>query len=143
MIFGKKSLEKLATCHPDLQKIMTRAINTTDVDFGISEGYRPLYRQKQLYEAGLSKIDGIKNKGMHNYEPSFAVDIYAYYDGKAKYNSHHLCYLAGFIMKIASELLEAGEITHGLRWGGNWDGDGKILLDQSFDDMPHFELTGF
>ena len=33
-----------------------------------------------------------------------------------------------------------GKITHKLRWGGNWNGDGLIVEGQSLVDLPHFEL---
>lgn len=139
--FSNKSLERLNTCHPDLVIIMKRAIEVSNIDFGISEGYRTGARQKELYDKGLSKIDGLSRKGKHNYTPSLAVDIYAYYNGSASYDVEHLSYLAGLIHGISEVLFAEGRITHKIRWGGNWDMDGIILLDQSFDDRPHFELV--
>ena len=138
--FGKNSKEKLSTCHVDLQLIMNTVINITDVDFGISEGNRSLAKQHQYFVEGKSKIDGIVRKGKHNYLPSLAVDIYPYFDGGAKWDNEHLSYLAGIIHAVAEMLYAQGKISHKIRWGGNWDMDGVILLDQSFDDRPHFEL---
>ena len=46
----------------------------------------------------------------------------------------------GHINGVAEMLYKQGGITHKLRWGGNWDMDGEILIDQSFDDRPHVEL---
>ncbi|GAF68680.1 unnamed protein product, partial [marine sediment metagenome] len=118
----------------------------TPVDFGISEGHRSLERQKELYDQGKSKIDGINKKGKHNYSPSLAIDLYAYHPDievrkKLAYDVPTLCIIAGVIISCADELKAKGDIKHSIRWGGNWDNDGVILYDQSFDDLPHFELV--
>lgn len=141
MKFSRKSKEKLKTCDSDLQKIMNRVIEISNVDFGISEGHRSLERQFELFEQGKSKIDGVNKKGKHNYSPSQAVDIYAYYDGKARYDISHMSYLAGLVIAVAEEMYNNYQVTKKIRWGGNWDSDGKILIDQNFDDTPHFELV--
>jgi len=143
--FGNRSKEKLNTCHSDLQKIMNLSISRSVVDFGVSEGHRSLKRQKKLYDEGKSKIDGISRKGKHNYKPSLAVDIYTYHPDlatrrKIAYSKEHLSYIAGIIQGCARELYEEGQVSHIIRWGANWDSDGIIALDHSFDDYPHFEL---
>lgn len=144
--FGNGSSQKLNTCHQDLIKIHRLAISRSRIDYGISEGHRSLERQKLLFDQGRSKIDGINKKGKHNFEPSLATDIYIYHPvleirQKLAYDLGSLCYIAGLIMCCTAELLEKGEITHTIRWGGNWNKDGVILQDQSFDDLPHFELV--
>lgn len=138
--FGNTSLERLSTCHNDIQIIMKKAIEKSTIDFGIAEGERSVERQKELFDAGLSKIDGVTRKGKHNYSPSLAVDIYPFIKGAAVWDNETLSFLAGFIHGIAAQLLEEGKISHRLRWGGNFDMDGEIL-EQSFDDRPHFELV--
>ena len=143
--FGSRSQSKLNTCHEDLNKIMTLAISRSDIDFGISEGHRTLERQYQLFLEGKSKIDGLDKKGKHNLHPSEAVDIYVYHTNrevqrKLIYDKKHLAYIGGIIQTCAKELLAKGEVTHIIRWGANWDSDGVIDYDQSFDDFPHFEL---
>ena len=145
--FGNSSKTKLETCHEDLQTVLHLAISRSRIDFGITEGHRSLERQKQLFNEGRSKIDGVKKKGKHNSNPSMAADIYIYHPdpdtrSKLAYDKPSLCYIAGVVISCAGELLEKGEITHTIRWGGNWDKDGVILQDQSFDDLPHFELVG-
>jgi peptidoglycan L-alanyl-D-glutamate endopeptidase CwlK len=110
------------------------------VDFGISEGHRTKLLQLEYYQAGKSKCDGIHTISNHNYMPSLALDFYAFVGGKACYHPETLTYLAGLFHGVAEMLLAQGEITHRLRWGGNWDQDGEILMDQVFDDRPHIEL---
>jgi len=143
--FGKRSAEKLQTCHKDLQVIMNLSLSRSKIDFGISEGYRTTGRQKELFDQGKSKIDGINKLGKHNLSPSEAVDIYTYHSdkktrSKIAYDKSHLSYISGIIDSCVLELLEKGDITHKIRWGANWDSDGIIDFDQSFDDFPHFEL---
>ena len=143
--FGKRSKENLKTCHEDLQKIFNLAISRSKVDFGISEGHRSVERQNQLFLEGKSKIDGITKLGKHNLDPSEAVDIYGYHPDletrrKLAYDKVTLSYIGGIVDACASELFEKGETTHIIRWGANWDSDGIIDYDQSFDDYPHFEL---
>lgn len=140
MKFGNTSQERLKTCHVDLQVIANTAIEVTKIDFGIAEGARSVERQKQLFDEGKSKIDGVTRKGKHNYTPSLAFDLYAFVNGKASWDREHLTYLGGMINGIAELLYQQGKITHQLRWGGNWDSDGVIISDQTFIDLPHFEL---
>ena len=138
--FSPTSARRLGTCHPDIQLIMTTSIQTSRIDFGIAEGHRSVEDQLRYFNEGKSRIDGINKKGKHNYSPSLAVDIYAYYNGAAQWDKETLCYLAGHIIATADQLYGEGKVTHKIRWGGNWDQDSVIVHDQTFDDLPHFEL---
>jgi peptidoglycan L-alanyl-D-glutamate endopeptidase CwlK len=119
---------------------MNVAITVCPIDFGIAEGHRSVELQNKYFKEGKSKIDGINRKGKHNYEPSMAADIYLFINGKASWDKEGLSYVMGHINAVAELLYQQGQISHKLRWGGNWDMDGEILLDQSFDDRPHIEL---
>ena len=140
MTFSKRSISKLATCHKDLQLVMETAIEVSRVDFGVSEGHRSIVRQLELFNEGFSQKDGIVNLSNHNYTPSRAADIFGWVNGRLTYKLDVMCYLAGLIEGISEVLYNEGRINHKIRWGGNWDMDGEILTDQSFDDTPHFEL---
>jgi peptidoglycan L-alanyl-D-glutamate endopeptidase CwlK len=142
---GKRSRQLLSECHPDFFKIVEMALKVSEVDFGISEGYRSPERQKQLFVEGKSKIDGVRQKGMHNMKPSLAIDIFAYHPDpatrqKIAFDYNTLSYLAGVLQTCAKILYYQGDIQHTLRWGGNWDRDGIIIKDQTFQDLVHFEL---
>lgn len=132
--FSKTSQDRLDTCHFSLRLLMNLALSRSPVDFGIAEGHRSLEMQKQLFDEGKSKIDGIKKKGKHNLNPSQAVDIYAWVSRKASWDPKTLCIIAGVIYCCAKEL------GIRIRWGGNWDMDGEIITDQGFVDLPHIEL---
>lgn len=152
--FGNVSKQRLSTCHIDIQKVLNLALSRSCVDFGVSEGYRPIEKQQEYYAIGrtvdinkptITNIDGINKKGNHNYLPSRAVDIYIYHPDpeirkKIAFDPVHLGYIAGLIESCSKELLEKGETTHEIRWGNNWDRDGVIAYDQNLDDAPHFEI---
>jgi len=142
MEFSKTSKERLNTCHIDLQLIFLEAISVTRIDFGIAEGHRSVEDQQKYFKEGKSRVDGIKIKGKHNYSPSLAVDFYGFVNGRATWEKDTLIYLAGLFIGISEILYKQDKISHKLRWGGNWDKDGIILKDQSFDDLPHVELYG-
>ena len=139
-LLSQRSKEALGSCHLDLQRIATEALARTQVDFAIIEGHRSIDRQQLLYQAGKSKIDGLTRKGKHNHTPSLAFDLCAIVQGKASWRECYLAYLGGVLTATAAELFARGELQHQLRWGGNWDQDGEIITDQSFIDLPHFEL---
>lgn len=142
--FGNKSDKKLNTCHADLQLIMRTAIALSRMDFGIAEGKRSDATQAKYFAEGKSKCDGVTSKSKHQVTRSqpkaMATDVFPYVNGKADYSMETLSYLAGHIVAVSEMLYSFGRISHVVRWGGNWDGDGEILTDQEFDDRPHFEL---
>ena len=141
-----RSLERLSTCHIDLELIMKFSLEYSMVDFGIAEGHRTVERQQELFNTilpngnRLTKIDGVTRMGKHNYTPSMAVDTFAWVNGASSYNYETLCYIAGVITATAKILHTQKVIDHLIRWGGNWDGDGEIITDQGFQDLVHFEL---
>ena len=136
--FGKKSRSRLETAHIDLQTLFNEVIK--NYDCSILEGYRSIERQKALFDAGKSKIDGIHKRGKHNLTPSHAVDVVpwpiSWTDTKRFY------YFAGYVLAISDMLLKNGEIAHQVRWGGNWAGKNtrRDLNRQKFNDLVHFEL---
>ena len=137
MKFSNTSNKRLNTCHEDLQIIARKALSLGLVDFGIAEGERTLERQKQLVKEGKSKTLNSK----HVNSPSMAFDVYGWINGKGStYKPEHIIFIAGIILAVALDLKAKGEITHSVRWGGNWDRDGEVVTDQSFDDLVHFEL---
>lgn len=126
--FGKKSLEKLQTCHPDIQKICNELIKMMDVT--VLEGVRSQERQAELVAQGKSKTMNSKHlKQADGF--SHAVDLAPYpidwEDGK------RFMYMQGMIRGIAQQMgIE-------IRSGVDWDSDGQVK-DHSFSDGPHFEL---
>jgi len=137
--FGKRSKAVLEGVHADLQAIHWEVIRY--YDHSVYERYRDLERQWKLFQEGKSKIDGIRKRGKHNYFPSLATDSAPYpidFADRLKAKARFYQF-SGYMFAVAKRLLEEGKISHRLRWGGDWDSD-KDFEDQSFDDLPHFEL---
>lgn len=128
--FGKGSLEKLNTVHPDLKLVMQEVIKLTPIDFGITEGIRSLERAEQLKADGLSKV-GSKSKHCQGK----AVDIVCYDNGKVTWDLDFYEAVAQVVGEV-SELLDIS-----IRWGGSWQTGNFILnRDMKFIDAVHFEL---
>lgn len=128
--FGKGSLEKLNTVHPDLKLVMQEVIKLTPIDFGITEGIRSLERAEQLKSDGLSKV-GSKSKHCQGK----AVDIVCYDNGKVTWDLDFYEAVAQVVGEV-SELLDIP-----IRWGGSWQTGNFILnRDMKFIDAVHFEL---
>ena len=125
--FGRKSRERLSSCNDELQKIFNEVIK--HVDCSVLEGHRSKDRQNKLYEEGKTKVK--YPNGRHNRQPSSAVDVTPYpVDWKDR---ERQTLFAGFVIGVASQM------GIKLRWGGDWDQDFQVV-DNRFDDFPHFEL---
>lgn len=137
--FSKTSLDRLASCHPDLQRVLKEAIK--HVDFTVLEGVRPKARQDALFAKGLSKVkwpNGKHNRmkraqgGGYDYDRSDAVDVAPYpVDWK---NLQRFRDLAKFVMGIAAGM----GVT--LRWGGTWSTN-PFDKEARFYDAVHFEMV--
>ncbi|ENW8874277.1 hypothetical protein ACFMRQ_005082, partial [Escherichia coli] len=53
--FSRRSEKNLEGVKPQLVAVVRRALELTEVDFGITEGLRSKYRQKQLVAEGKSQ----------------------------------------------------------------------------------------
>jgi len=148
--FGKRSSNNLVTCHQDIQLILKEVIKY--YDFSVISGIRTTEEQHALFKDGKSKLDGINKKSKHQGRlnddgdiVSFAVDIMPYKKGSNAFSGNEkdlarFYFIMGLVKATAMRLLEEGVITHGIRFGLDWDGD-DIYDDQNFDDLPHFELV--
>ena len=72
--FGKRSLDNIAQCHPDLQKIARELIKEMDV--AVICGHRGEKAQNEAFAKGTSKLRYPKSK--HNKTPSLAMDVCPY-----------------------------------------------------------------
>jgi len=156
---GKHSKEKYETLHSDLRRIIDRALIYSNVDFGISHGYRLPEEQFELFKQGrkkkynkwtvidkskvITQLDGYEKLSKHNQDPSEAFDFFAWVPGKKElmYDKSNLVYLASMFLTIGADLYNRGEIEYKVRSGLNWDMDGEIITDQNFIDMCHLELV--
>ena len=125
--FSVKSQRILSTCDPRLQEICNEVIKFFDIT--ILSGHRGKQEQDRLVNEGKSKLEFPASK--HNLSPSLAVDIAPYPVNWSDTGRFKL--LAGIMFGIASQK------GIKLRWGGDWNGNWDFK-DQTFNDLPHFEI---
>ena len=118
-VLSKKSLDRLTGVHPDLVRIVKRAIEITTVDFAVLEGVRSKSRQEQLVKAGASQTMNSRHITGH------AVDLGAYVSGSVRWDWPLYSKIADAVKQAAAELGVP------IEWGGDW---------RTFKDGPHFQL---
>lgn len=116
---GERSLQRLKGVHPDLVRVVQRAIEITRVDFTVLEGLRTKERQKALMDAGASWTMSSRHITGH------AVDLGAWVDNQVDW-SWPLYDVIAVAMKQAAQDEEVPIV-----WGGDW----------TVKDGPHFELN--
>lgn len=126
--FSETSNRRLSTCHPILQDIFGEVVK--HFDCSILEGHRVKEKQDLYKRTGQSKVAWPNSR--HNDIPSLAVDAAPYpidWEDRERFS-----YFAGFVKGVAAAK------GYAIRWGGDWNSDTEVK-DNSFDDLPHFELV--
>lgn len=150
------SLAKLDGVHPDLVRVVKRAITISKIDFKVIEGVRSREQMMINYgkgrtaaqlavhgiparyaKPGLAKVTWLKNP----FASTHAIQKSGYGEAVdcliAPYN-----WAEGPGWKLMNDaFMEAARIEKvKIRWGRNWDGDDKIG-EKGETDGPHFELV--
>lgn len=154
-VLGAKSRAELKGVHPDLIRIVERAIQITTQDFSVHDGLRTAEEQKRLVAAGASQTMNSKHRQQAD-GYGHAVDLVPFINGKMRWEWPAIYPIAAAVWQAAREL------KVDIRWGGAW-----IDLDQiktgtpgamkaaveaygaarrkagksAFTDGPHFELA--
>lgn len=136
--FGSVSRARLKGVHPDMVRVLERAIQITKQDFGITCGVRTKQEQAALYAQGRTKPGPIVTwtlNSRHLPGPDSlgrAVDVAPApvdWNTPSKFDA-----IADAILTAAKELgIE-------VRWGADWDQDGNPR-ERGESDSPHFELA--
>lgn len=116
---GKRSIHRLEGVHPDLTRVVGRAIEMTSIDFTVLEGVRSYERQEALVRLGASKTMNSRHLTGH------AVDLAALVGNKVSWRPDHYTPIAD-AMKAAAE-----ELGVPVEWGGDW---------RTFKDYVHWQL---
>ncbi|MCX8962154.1 M15 family peptidase [Erwinia psidii] len=126
--FSQRSERNLQGVHPDLVRIVRLAITRTCVDFAVIEGLRTPERQRELKATGKSQTLNSRHLTGH------AVDLAPLINGVIPWNDQKP------FKQIAAVMFDiAGELGIRIRWGGDWNMNGRSD-DERFFDGPHFEL---
>lgn len=149
---GSRSLAKLEGVHPDLVAVVQRAIELTDVDFGVTYGVRTVEEQEKLVAQGRSQT--MKSKHLIQEDGySHAVDLVAYFGSDISWELNVYDNICDAMAQAAREVGIA------IKWGAAWsEGDIRdypgtaedamnayVDLRRSegrrpFIDAPHFEM---
>lgn len=143
-----RSMGRLEGIEPELVGVVTRAIELTKVDFGVTCGLRSKEEQRKLVESGASQT--MKSKHLEGR----AVDVVAYIGSRITWEINVYDDIADAFKEAADEL------DVGIRWGAAWNiydlrGWDKSMEEamnhyvderrsqgrRPFIDAPHFELT--
>ena len=149
---SSRSLGKLEGVHPDMVAVVKRAIEITDVDFGVTYGVRTVEEQEKLVASGRSQT--MKSKHLiQDTGYSHAVDLVAYDGSDVVWEINVYDNICDAMARAADEL----EVP--VKWGAAWsEGDIRFYEDTAEDAMnayidlrrsqgrrpfidgPHFEL---
>ena len=149
---SQRSMDRLEGVHPAMTGVVERAIQLTNIDFGVTQGVRTLDEQKANVAAGRSQTMQSKHL-LQQTGFSHAVDVVAYVGSDVSWELNlydNIC----DAFKQAAEETEAS-----VKWGAAWsEGDIRsypgtaedammayVDLRRSqgrrpFIDAPHFEL---
>ena len=153
---GNTSQQRLVGVHPNLVKVVLRAIEITAQDFAVNEGLRTLERQRHLVASGASQT--LNSKHLKQADGfGHAVDLVPWddFDGNG---TSEMSWHWGHFYPIAEAMRAAAkELGVRVRWGGCWQclndttkPAQELVADYSavrraagkkaFMDGPHFEL---
>ena len=117
---SEKSLDRLKGLHPDIVKVVKRAIEITDIDFSVGEGLRSITRQKELFKQGATTTMNSRHLTGH------AVDLFALDEsGKVTWDWKYYYPLSDAVKQAAKD------VGVSIEWGGDWS---------KFKDGPHYQL---
>ena len=147
---SERSLERLQGVHPNLVKVVKRAIEISKQDFMVLEGVRTRKQCMVNYGKGrtiaqcvakgvtaqyanprAAKVTWLNDPFASKHVTGKAVDLVPYpvdWNDLKKFDA------------IAQAMLQAAkELGVTIRWGADWDGDGKPR-ERGESDSPHFEI---
>lgn len=116
---GERSRKSLEGVHPDLVRVVEKAIQITKQDFVVIEGLRTEARQRELVAKGASRTMNSRHLSGH------AVDIVPWVSGTVSWDWKFYSEIRNAMFTAAAELGVEVE------WGGNW---------ATFKDGPHWQL---
>ena len=149
-ILSKLSLSRLVGLNANLEAVVKRAIEITEQDFMVVEGVRSKEQCFVNYGKGrtaaqctakgvpaqyakpkLAKVTWLNNPLSSKHVSGHAVDLVPYpvdWNDLSKFD------------KVAKAMYAAAkELGVSIRWGANWDNDGKFREKGEYDS-PHFEI---
>lgn len=116
---SQRSRDRLKGVHPDLVRVVERAMAITSVDFTVLEGLRSLERQRQLLAQGRSQTLNSRHLTGH------AIDLAPLDNGDVVWDWPAYRRFSETVKQAARE------VNVSIEWGGDWT---------NFPDGPHWQL---
>ena len=136
--FSKRSLDNLVGVHPDLVRVVMRALEISRQDFYVECGVRTQEEQNRLYAQGRKTPGPIVTWTLNSkHIPGDdgygrAVDLVPF---PVDWNDTRK-----FDAIMVAMMRAAKELNVRIRWGADWDRDGRPR-EAGESDSPHFELA--
>lgn len=121
------SRQRLVGVHPDLVRVMDRALQAAPFPFRVIDGIRTVARQKELVRIGASKTMRSRHLTGHAVDIVPLVDLDR--DGKIETEEMFNWPLIRRLAPVVKEAAKAEGVP--IEWGGDW---------KSFPDGPHWQL---
>lgn len=123
---SQRSIDRLIGVHPDLVKVVKRAIEISEYDFMVVEGLRTLETQKEYVKKGVSKT--LNSRHLKQSDGfGHAVDLAPLENGAIDWNNKK-----GQFDSVSKAMTQASkELGVKIEWGGSW---------KSFVDKPHYQI---
>ncbi len=123
--WSDRSLKNLKGIHPDLRRVMDRALKDSPIDFVVIDGLRTIERQRQLVAAGASKTMKSRHLTGHAVDLVPLLDL----DRDGKIETSEMFNVP--LMRQLHQHIEAAFNAENVKfeWGGDWGWD-----------FPHYEL---
>jgi peptidoglycan L-alanyl-D-glutamate endopeptidase CwlK len=126
---SKRSLSNLETVDGFLQSVVKRAIEITEVDFGVTQGIRTLEEQRQMVKDGASRTMNSKHL------IGDAVDLVAY---RGKNITWEMAYYYKIYAAMRVAYFDCAKFKRDdvkMRWGGAWNTT-RYNLSIAFNGKP-------
>lgn len=161
-VFGPASQARLMGLHPNLVKVLEKAIEITPIDFTIIEGVRSDEQcfinfgkgrtvaqclaggcPGQYSHPSAPKVTWVGHALSSNHRKKadgfgYAVDIYPY--PVSQVLGQPASHYEPLFNQLAKVMFEAAkDVGVSIRWGADWDMD-NIPRERGETDNPHFEL---
>jgi len=125
-VISEKSQQRLVLVHPDLQRVVYRAVEMGEMELMVIEGERTLEKQKTYVAKGASQTMRSRHvREMNQCGEVCAVDLGVMIDGELRWD-WPLYHKLGALVKEAAKIEGVP-----IEWGGDW---------VKFKDGPHFQL---
>lgn len=148
---GAHSRHELKGVHPDMVRVVRRAIRITEQDFTVHDGLRTIEEQEEYVRRSVSKNLKSMHLPQEDTKKGHAVDLVPFINGKLRWELEACFAIAQAVRQAAREEGVA------IRWGGPWarlDDDVRdpgLMVEEyvakrrrqgrrPFVDAPHFEL---